>query len=114
MMCLHTTFTCSQEFISEAFSLAKQSNLAVHAHCNEGEHEGIWCEENHGKRPLELYEDLGLANSNFIASQCVHLSEEEIRIIKNTDVKVTHMPLANCEVGGGIAPILNCLTQESQ
>ena len=26
MMCLHTTFTCSQEFISEAFSLAKQSN----------------------------------------------------------------------------------------
>ena len=79
MMCLHTTFTCSQEFISEAFSLAKQSKLAVHAHCNEGEHEGIWCEENHGKRPLELYKDLGLADSNFIASQCVHLSEEEKR-----------------------------------
>lgn len=105
MMCIHTTFTCSQEFIAEAFSLAKQSKLAVHAHCNEGEHEGIWCEEKHGKRPLELYKDLGLADSNFIASQCVHLSKEEIEIIKNTGVKVTHMPLANCEVGGGIAPI---------
>ena len=105
MMCLHTTFTCSPEFISHAFSLANQNNLSVHAHCNEGKYEGLWCEENHGIRPLELYETLGLANSNFIASQCVHLSKKEIEIIKNLDIKVTHMPLANCEVGGGIAPI---------
>lgn len=105
MMCLHTTFTCSEEFISEAFSIANQNNLGLHVHCNEGRYEGLWCEENFGKRPLEIYESLGVANSNFIASQCVHLSEKEIEIIKNTGIKVTHMPLANCEVGGGIAPI---------
>jgi cytosine/adenosine deaminase-related metal-dependent hydrolase len=105
MMCLHTTFTCSEEFISEAFSIADQNNLGLHVHCNEGIYEGLWCEENFGKRPLEIYESLGVANSNFIASQCVHLSEKEIAIIKNTGIKVTHMPLANCEVGGGIAPI---------
>ena len=105
MMCLHTTFTCSEEFISEAFSIADQNNLGLHVHCNEGTYEGLWCEENLGKRPLEIYEGLGVTNSNIIASQCVHLSEKEIEIIKNTGIKVTHMPLANCEVGGGIAPI---------
>ncbi|HJM29171.1 MAG: amidohydrolase family protein [Acidimicrobiales bacterium] len=111
MMCLHTTFTCSKEFISQAFQKAEESGLGFHVHCNEGTHEGVWCEENHSKRPLELYEDLGVTNTKFIASQCVHLSEKEKEILERNEIKVTHMPLANCEVGGGIAPIPELLDQ---
>ena len=105
MMCLHTTFTCSKDYITQAAKLAKEYGLGLHVHCNEGMHEGIWCEENHSKRPLELYEDLEVTNPSFLASQCVHLSDKEMEIIARNEVKVTHMPLANCEVGGGIAPI---------
>jgi len=111
MMCLHTTFTCSKEFISHAFQKAQDNELGFHVHCNEGTHEGDWCQDNHGKRPLELYEDLKVTNSTFLASQCVHLSAEEREIIQRNEVKVTHMPLANCEVGGGIAPIPELLEQ---
>ena len=105
MMCLHTTFTCSKDFIHETHLKAKKVGLGLHVHCNEGQYEGIWCEDRYGLRPLEIYEDLGVTNSKFIASQCVHLSEEEKLIIQKNKVNVTHMPLANCEVGGGIAPI---------
>jgi len=111
MMSLHTTFTCSKEFISHAFQKAQEKGLGIHVHCNEGTHEGDWCAENHGKRPLELYEDLKVANPKFLASQCVHLSPMERKIIQRNEVKVTHMPLANCEVGGGIAPIPELLEQ---
>lgn len=56
-------------------------------------------------RTLEFYDRLGVASSDFLASQCVQITERERAIIADRGVRVTHMPLANCEVGGGIAPI---------
>ncbi|MDH3753393.1 MAG: amidohydrolase family protein [Acidimicrobiia bacterium] len=105
LMCYHTTFTCSPDYIRRCFDLAAEHGVLTHAHCNEGVHEGRWCEENLGKRTLEHYADLGVAGPGFLASQCVQLSDREREIIAETGVRVTHMPLANCEVGGGIAPI---------
>jgi cytosine/adenosine deaminase-related metal-dependent hydrolase len=56
-------------------------------------------------RTMELYDSLGVATSDMVASQCVQLSARERSIIAERGVNCTHMPLANCEVGGGIAPI---------
>ncbi len=105
LMCFHTTFTCSAPYIRRAFELAADLGVLTHAHCNEGVHEGVWCEQHLGMRTLEFYEQLGVAGPGFLASQCVQLSERERQIIIDTGIRVTHMPLANCEVGGGIAPI---------
>jgi 5-methylthioadenosine/S-adenosylhomocysteine deaminase len=105
LMSFHTTFTCSRDYIEQAFGLAADLGVLTHAHCNEGTHEGAWCEENMGMRTLEYYEKLGVAGPGFLASQCVQLSEREQQIIAETGIRVSHMPLANCEVGGGIAPI---------
>ena len=108
-MCIHTTFTCSEPFIRQAFEAAKDLDVFCHAHVNEGVHEGLWCEEHHGMRTLEFYERIGAASPRFQASQCVQLSPREIDIIANSGVRVSHMPLSNCEVGGGIAPVLEML-----
>ncbi len=104
-MCFHTTFTCRESFIQRAFELADVHGVFCHAHCNEGIHEGLWCEEHVGARTVEFYDRLGVAGPNFLASQCVQLSPNEIEIIADRGVRVSHMPLANCEVGGGIAPV---------
>ena len=104
-MSFHTTFTCSRDYIERAFGLAAELGVLTHAHCNEGTHEGAWCEEYVGMRTLEYYEKLGVAGPGFLASQCVQLSDREQQIIAETGIRVSHMPLANCEVGGGIAPI---------
>lgn len=105
LMCFHTTFTCSEPFIRRAFEMAADLGVMTHAHCNEGVHEGAWCEEHLGKRTLEFYDDIGVAGPGFLASQCVQVTDRERQIIAERGVRVTHMPLANCEVGGGIAPI---------
>jgi 5-methylthioadenosine/S-adenosylhomocysteine deaminase len=110
-LCFHTTFTCSEAFIQEAFALATEHDVFCHAHCNEGVHEAEWCVEHHGVRTLELYEKLGVAGPRFLASQCVQLSEREIEILAERDVRCSHMPLANCEVGGGIAPVPELLAR---
>lgn len=104
-LCYHTAFTCSEAFIRRAFDLAADHDVFCHAHCNEGVHEPDWCVEHLGRRTLEFYADIGVAGPRLLASQCVQLSDAELDVIAGTGVRCTHMPLSNCEVGGGIAPV---------
>ena len=105
LICFHTTFTCSADFIRQAFAMGAERNILTHMHCNEGVHEPEYALKHFGRRTLEYYDDLGVTGPGMMASQCVQLSDRERAIIAEKEIKVTHMPLSNCEVGGGIAPV---------
>jgi len=105
MICFHTTFTCSAGFIRRAFGLAAELDCLVHMHCAEGVHEPERCLEQYGRRTIPYYDDLGVAGPRMLASQCVQIEPDEISLMAARGVRTVHMPLSNCEVGGGIAPI---------
>ena len=105
MMCFHTTFTCSKEFIQRAFSLAAENGVLTHMHVSEGTYESTVMIEKNGLRTIEYYDRMGVAGPGMLASQCVQISPREIEILGERGVRVSHMPLSNCEVGGGIAPL---------
>lgn len=105
LICHHTTFTCSREFIQKADQIAADLGVALHAHVSEGTYEPAHCLENYGMRTINYYQEMGVASERLIASQCVQIDQEEIEILAENQVKMTHMPLSNCEVGGGIAPV---------
>ncbi|NJN98655.1 MAG: amidohydrolase family protein, partial [Anaerolineales bacterium] len=105
LMCFHTTFTCSADFIQQAFALGEELDCSVHMHCNEATFEPDYALKHFGKRTLEYYDEVGVTGPRMQASQCVQLSEREIQIVVEKGIRVTHMPLSNCEVGGGIAPV---------
>jgi 5-methylthioadenosine/S-adenosylhomocysteine deaminase len=105
LMCIHTTFTCSKDFIRKADALARENNVLLHAHVAEGTYEPDYAVEHFGKRTIPYYKEIGVAGSHFLASQCVQVNREEVDLIAETGMRVSHMPLSNCEVGGGIAPI---------
>ena len=104
-MCHHTTFTCSDEFIRHAHALAKEHDALLHFHCSEGTYEPEQALKKWGKRTIEHYDDLGILDETTLASQCVQLSANEVRIVGERGIRVTTMPLSNCEVGGGFAPV---------
>ena len=110
-MSWHTVFTCSPQFIERAADEARVRSTWYHAHCNEGTHEGNWARENHGMDTMAFYRELGVADQSFLASQCVQMTDSELDIIAETGTRVSHMPLSNCEVGGGIAPIAELLAK---
>ena len=105
LMCYHTTFTCDANFIKRAHQLAAEQGVLVHAHCSEGTFEPAFTSEKYGMRTIEYYESLGVLGNNSMLSQCVQITPAEIELLARRQVHVTHMPLSNCEVGGGIAPI---------
>jgi cytosine/adenosine deaminase-related metal-dependent hydrolase len=108
-MCYHTTFTCSADFIRQAFDMALDEGATVHMHASEGTYEPEHALREFGCRTFEYYERLGVAGPAMQASQCVQVTPTEIEIMARRGVRVTHMPLSNCEVGGGIAPVPDML-----
>ncbi len=105
LMCFHTTFTCSADFIWQAFALARERGALVHAHCSEGKHEPEYTLEHFGQRTLAYYDRLGVMGPDMLASQCVQIDAAEIELMAARGARMSHMPLSNCEVGGGIAPV---------
>ncbi|MCL4561915.1 MAG: amidohydrolase family protein, partial [Chloroflexi bacterium] len=105
MMCFHTTFTCDTPFIRQAYQMAEDCGALVHAHCSEGAYEPRYALETYGQRPIQYYADLGVLGERSLLSQCVQISPGEIELLARHNARVTHMPLSNCEVGGGIAPL---------
>ncbi len=111
IMCFHTSFTCSSDFIREAFELGQNLGVLTHMHCAEGIFEPDYTIGRFGKRTLHYYDDLGVVNKAMLASQCVQIDQTEIELIAQRGVRVVHMPLSNCEVGGGIAPLPELITK---
>lgn len=105
MMCFHTTFTCSANFILTAFDLAAERGAKIHMHLSEGTYEPEYCLSRYGMRPVAYYDHLGVLGPQVLASQCVQVDEMEIEILARRGVHISHQPLSNCEVGGGFAPV---------
>ncbi len=105
LMCFHTTFTCQEGFIRRAFDLAQELGCLVHMHLSEGTYEPEQAVKKYGLRPAVYYDRLGVLGPGMLASQCVQLDADEVALIASLGARVSHMPLSNCEVGGGIAPI---------
>lgn len=107
-VCTHTTFTCSEGFIRQAWKLAESLDIIYQFHLSESRHEPEKAAFKN-MRPALIYGSLGALGPKTLASQCVKLDASEISLLAENKVKTVHMPLSNCEVGGGIAPIVSML-----
>lgn len=105
IMCTHTSFTCSKNFLEKAKEEADKLDAPWQFHLSESIYEPNYVKKHFNNKPVNYYSELGLLNNKVLASQCVKVDESEIEILKEKDVKIVHMPLSNCEVGGGFSPV---------
>jgi cytosine/adenosine deaminase-related metal-dependent hydrolase len=110
MMCTHTAFTCSESFMRHALGRAEELGVGLQFHLNESRYEPDWCVKTHGMRSAEWYDRIGILGGNVLAAQGVQLSEREIEILGSRGVRLVHVPLSNCEVGGGVSPVPELLS----
>jgi 5-methylthioadenosine/S-adenosylhomocysteine deaminase len=96
---LRSIISCTPDLITEVFAKAKELNTGVQAHMNEYPNEISFCLENFQKRPFEFLESLGVLGPHFLSAHSILLSENEIDILKNYDVKVAHCPISNAGKG---------------
>ena len=105
MICTHTAFTCSEGFMKTALSYAKDLGTSLQFHLSESRYEPDFCERAYGLRPVEWYDRIGILGKHILAAQGVQLSTREIELLREQGARLVHVPLSNCEVGGGVSPI---------
>jgi 5-methylthioadenosine/S-adenosylhomocysteine deaminase len=109
LMSVHTTFSCSGSYIQKAKQIARNNDALFQLHVSEGTYHVADALERFGKRPVHYLHDLGVLDDQTIASQCVHLDEQEIAVLAETGTRVTHNPVSNMEIGAGVAPLAKML-----
>lgn len=101
----HAPYTASKELLLKVKELATKYNTGIHIHVSETQKEVNDILEETGMRPFEYLDELGVLDSNVVAAHCVWLSDDEIAIIKERGVKVSHNPCSNMKLASGVAPI---------
>ncbi|MBR2666292.1 amidohydrolase family protein [Methanobrevibacter sp.] len=101
----HSPYTASEDLLIKVRELADEYNMGIHIHVSETEKEINDSLDERGLRPFEYLEKIGFLGPDVVAAHCVWLSDEEIKIIKKHDVKVSHNPCSNMKLASGIAPV---------
>lgn len=97
---LRTIFNNSDELIVRTKELADQYEVGVHMHVAEIKEEVEFAKETRGKTTVAHLNDLGVLDENFLAVHTVWLTDEEIQMFADHDVKVSHNPAAAMRVLG--------------
>ncbi|MGB9713992.1 MAG: amidohydrolase [Candidatus Bathyarchaeales archaeon] len=64
-----------------------------------------------GKGVMEYLDSLGVLDKHVIAAHCVALTEGDIKIVKQRNVKVSHNPISNLKLASGISPVPKMLKE---
>ncbi|MBU4036837.1 MAG: amidohydrolase family protein, partial [Proteobacteria bacterium] len=107
----HSTYLCVPELLKKASLLAKKNELLLVIHVSETKNELSQIAERYGLTPVGFLEDIGVLSSNLLACHCVHLTDDDIFLLKKYDVKVAHNPESNMKLASGIAPVPKLLKQ---
>lgn len=105
----HAPYTCSPEYLKRVAEFAKEMNLGIHIHLSESKREVEENYEKFGKSPIKHVYDLGILDVPVTAAHCVHLSDEDIDILKEKNVSVVYNPGSNLKLGNGFAPVVKLI-----
>ena len=100
----HSIYTVTEKGLLRAAQASLELGLPMHIHMSETQKEVDDCLREHGCRPWEWLDKLGILDKlgrNIIAAHCLHLSEREIRLIGDHHITCVHCPNSNLKLGSG-------------
>ncbi|HPT78775.1 MAG TPA: amidohydrolase [Candidatus Atribacteria bacterium] len=105
----HSIYTCSRDYLKVCKGMAEKHGVGIHIHLSETEQEVRDCIREHGCTPVRLLMELGLFDLPVLAAHCVHLNDEDIEILAESGVRVSHNPSSNLKLSSGFAPVTRLL-----
>lgn len=108
----HAEYTTSESLLRDLAALAGQYRAPVYTHLSETAAEVAGCEERYGSSPVKTLAEMGLWEYGGGGFHCVHVSEEDMDIIKEKGIYVVTNPASNAKLASGIAPICAMLERE--
>ena len=109
MLGFHAEYTCSQELLMKISEIAHKYKAPVFTHLSETKAEVEGCRERYGMTPVAFLDSLGMFDYGGGGYHCVHVTEEDIAIMKKRGMYAVSNPGSNTKLASGIAPITQFL-----
>lgn len=101
----HSPYTVSAANLAREAELAEEFEAPLHIHLAETRWEVNKLLEEKGMSPVAYLADLGVLSEHTVAAHCVHVSPEDIEVLADLEVGVSHNPVSNLKLASGIAPV---------
>ncbi|MFT4727782.1 MAG: 5-methylthioadenosine/S-adenosylhomocysteine deaminase [Granulosicoccus sp.] len=108
----HAPYTVSQGPLERIATLAAELDIPIHMHVHETAAEVKQFRKNHGVRPLQRLDEIGLLSPSLLAVHLTQLTEDEIHRLSETGVNVIHCPESNLKLASGICRITDLLAAD--
>jgi len=105
MISPHAPYTCPPDFIRKFVEAAHELDLPMHTHMSETLAEVEQNVRDYGCRPVEHLDRLGMFSRPTLVAHAVHLTDEEIALLAERRVAVSHNPISNLKLASGVARV---------
>ncbi|WP_373312724.1 amidohydrolase [Paenibacillus glycanilyticus] len=105
MISPHAPYTCPPDYIEKFVQAAHDYDLPVHTHMSETLAEVEQNVRDYGSRPVEHLDKLGFFSRPALVAHAVHLNDEEIALLAERNVAVSHNPVSNLKLASGVARV---------
>jgi len=106
---MHAQMTIGEKTMARCIEAANAAGVGFHIHAAEGIEDVVDAISKYGMRVIErLYKHRVLSEKS-IAVHCIHITEEEMDLLKESGVAVAHNPQSNMGNAVGVSPALDLL-----
>lgn len=106
MFGLHASMTISDKTLDKCLSSIAGLNAGFHVHTAEGIEDLQDAKAKYGMGIVERWYKRGVLSDKTIAVHCIHISDEEMDILKEKNTIVVHNPESNMGNAVGTSPVL--------
>lgn len=102
----HAIYTCSTEFLKEISKRAQEKyDKIINIHLSETITEVENSKKLYQMTPIEYIHSLGLLDNHVIAAHCVHITDSEIKLVKDKNFYPVYNPSSNLKLASGFTPV---------
>lgn len=101
----HAPYTCSDEVLREAAEYSQRHGMPISIHVSETAFEVENSKKQFGMSPVQRMRKHGIMNGRAIFAHCVHLDDEDVRAMVETNTSAIYNPESNMKLSSGAAPL---------
>ena len=102
---IHCERTSPPHVWKKMTDIGKEYGLSMHIHLSEPYEDQENCVKEYGITPARRLYENGVFSLPTIAAHCVHITEDDMRIMSECGVTAVHNPVSNLKLASGIADI---------
>ncbi|MDR2467594.1 MAG: putative aminohydrolase SsnA [Spirochaetaceae bacterium] len=106
---VHAQLTVSPKTLEKCVEAAAAAGTGIHIHAAEGIEDVVDAVAKYNMRVIERLAQAKVLSEKSIAVHCIHITEEEIGLLRESGVAVVHNPESNMGNAVGVSPVLDML-----